>query len=204
MRIAVFSDSHGNEDNMVRAVERERPSTLDAIVHLGDGWRDAEALLRLYPRIPLEQVPGNCDLGRFEERERVVFFGDCRVLLCHGHTLGVKSSLLRASYEARERGAQALLYGHTHIPHIDYHDGLWLVNPGSIGDPKRLGIMGREPLQERFQPLGVGCLGGKPLPALCKEQGKKPQQCPLDLQLVAGELGAVGIPPSRRQAAACR
>ena len=134
MKILLFSDSHGNEDNMVRAVERERPSTLDAIVHLGDGWRDAEALHRLYPRIPLEQVPGNCDLGRFEERERVVFFGDCRVLLCHGHTLGVKSSLLRASYEARERGAQALLYGHTHIPHIDYHDGLWLVNPGSIGD----------------------------------------------------------------------
>ena len=106
MKILVFSDSHGNEDNMVRAVERERPSTLDAIVHLGDGWRDAEALHRLYPRIPLEQVPGNCDLGRFEERERVVFFGDCRVLLCHGHTLGVKSSLLRASYEARERGAR--------------------------------------------------------------------------------------------------
>ena len=105
MKILVFSDSHGNEDNMVRAVERERPSTLDAIVHLGDGWRDAEALHRLYPRIPLEQVPGNCDLGRFEERERVVFFGDCRVLLCHGHTLGVKSSLLRASYEARERGS---------------------------------------------------------------------------------------------------
>ena len=119
MKILVFSDSHGNEDNMVCAVERERPSTLDAIVHLGDGWRDAEAL------------------HRFEERERVVFFGDCRVLLCHGHTLGVKSSLLRASYEARERGAQALLYGHTHIPHIDYHDGLWLVNPGSIGDHRR-------------------------------------------------------------------
>lgn len=137
MKILLFSDSHGNEDNMIRAVERERPFTLDAIVHLGDGWRDAEALHRLYPRIPLEQVPGNCDLGRFEERERVVFFGDCRVLLCHGHTLGVKSSLLRASYEARERGAQALLYGHTHIPHIDYHDGLWLVNPGSIGDWRR-------------------------------------------------------------------
>ena len=83
MKILVFSDSHGNEDNMIRAVERERPFTLDAIVHLGDGWRDAEALHRLYPRIPLEQVPGNCDLGRFEERERVVFFGDCRVLLCH-------------------------------------------------------------------------------------------------------------------------
>lgn len=52
-------------------------------------------------------------------------------------------------------------------------------DPGGIGDPEFLGIMGRKPLQERFQPLGVGCLGGKPLPALCKEQGKKPQQCPL-------------------------
>ena len=58
MKILVFSDSHGNEDNMIRAVERERPFTLDAIVHLGDGWRDAEALHRLYPRIPLEQVAG--------------------------------------------------------------------------------------------------------------------------------------------------
>lgn len=51
MKILVFSDSHGNEDNMIRAVERERPFTLDAIVHLGDGWRDAEALHRLYPQI---------------------------------------------------------------------------------------------------------------------------------------------------------
>ena len=29
-------------------------------------------------------------------------------------------------------------------------------DPGGIGDPEFLGIMGREPLQERFQPLGVG------------------------------------------------
>ena len=43
----------------------------------------------------------------------------------------------RGGAEARERGAQALLYGHTHIPHIDYHDGQWLVNPGSIGDHRR-------------------------------------------------------------------
>ena len=133
MKILVLSDSHGNLTNMELAVERTNPSL---IFHLGDCWRDGERLHEQFPDIPLEQVPGNCDLGRFEERERVVFFGDCRVLLCHGHTLGVKSSLLRASYEARERGAQALLYGHTPIPHIDYHDGLWLVNPGSIGHPK--------------------------------------------------------------------
>ena len=137
MKFLVFSDSHGSVDNMARAVERELPASLDAVVHLGDGWRDAEALHRLYPDLPLEQVPGNCDLGRFEDAERLVFFGGFPVLLCHGHTLGVKSSLLRASCAARERGAKALLYGHTHVPYIDYHDGLWLVNPGSIGDFRR-------------------------------------------------------------------
>lgn len=133
MKILVCSDSHGNAENLVRAVEQEGADTLDLLVHLGDGWRDAEALHALYPRLPLEQVPGNCDLGRFEDRERIVFFGDRRVMLCHGHTLGVKSSLLRACYTARERGAEALLFGHTHLPVIDYHDGLWLINPGSIG-----------------------------------------------------------------------
>lgn len=137
MKLLIFSDSHGSTDNMVRAVELEQAHTLDAIIHLGDGWRDAEELHRLYPRLPLEQVPGNCDLGRFEERERLVFFGTYRLLLCHGHTLGVKSSLLRAAYTAHERGAQALLFGHTHNPYIDYHDGLWLINPGSIGSYQR-------------------------------------------------------------------
>lgn len=136
MKVLIFSDSHGDTRTMLRAVEREGADTIDALVHLGDGWRDAEALHALYPRLTLEQVPGNCDLGRFEDRERLVFFGACPVLLCHGHTLGVKTSLLRASLTARERGAKALLFGHTHTPYIDYHDGLWLINPGSIGSSR--------------------------------------------------------------------
>ena len=66
-------------------------------------------------------------------------------------------------------------------------------DPGGIGDPERLGIMGREPLQNGFQPLGVGCFCGELLLPLRNEQGKEAQQRPLDQQLVAGELGAVGF-----------
>ena len=51
MKYLVLSDSHGNVDNMVRAVEREKP---DGIIHLGDCWRDAEELHELFPRLPLE------------------------------------------------------------------------------------------------------------------------------------------------------
>ena len=46
MKYLVLSDSHGNVDNMVRAVEREKP---DGIIHLGDCWRDAEELNELFP-----------------------------------------------------------------------------------------------------------------------------------------------------------
>ena len=49
MKYLVLSDSHGNVDNMARAVEREKP---DGIIHLGDCWRDAEELHELFPRLP--------------------------------------------------------------------------------------------------------------------------------------------------------
>ena len=104
MKYLVLSDSHGNVDNMVRAVELVKPQ---GIIHLGDGWRDVEELHQLYPRLPLEQVPGNCDFGRFEALERVLILDDHRVLIAHGHTLGVKTGLLRAQYRALEMNARA-------------------------------------------------------------------------------------------------
>ena len=94
MRYLVLSDSHGNIANMETAVERERP---DGILHLGDCWRDAERLAERYPDILMEHVPGNCDCRPEEPLEKLVILGDCRVLLCHGHTYGVKTSLLRWS-----------------------------------------------------------------------------------------------------------
>ena len=121
MKYLVLSDSHGNVDNMVRAVELVKPH---GIIHLGDGWRDVEELHQLYPRLPLEQVPGNCDFGRFEALERVLILDDHRVLIAHGHTLGVMN-------------ADILLFGHTHVPLVDAASRPMMMNPGSIGDPRR-------------------------------------------------------------------
>ena len=74
-------------------------------------------------------------------------------------------------------------------------------DPGGIGDPEHLGIMGREPLQNGFQPLGVGCFRGELLLPLRNEQGKEAQQRPLDQQLVAGGAwrGWLPPPPAGRQ-----
>lgn len=130
MKILVLSDSHGDVENMYLAVARVKP---DRIIHLGDGWREAQLLQTRFPALPLERVPGNCDFVHGEPLERIVPLQGHRVLLCHGHTLHVKSGLLTALYTAREREADVLLFGHTHTPLVDYRDGVWLLNPGSIG-----------------------------------------------------------------------
>ena len=69
--------------------------------------------------------------------ERVLILDDHRVLIAHGHTMGVKTGLLRAQYRALEQNADLLLFGHTHVPLVDAASRPMMMNPGSIGDPRR-------------------------------------------------------------------
>lgn len=133
MKLLVLSDSHGNVDNMVLAVEQTQP---DMILHLGDGMRDAQKLHDLFPALPLEQVPGNCDYAAFEAPERILCLDDKRVMMCHGHTLGVKGGLIRAMYAAMEQNADLFLFGHTHRSFCETRNGVAMLNPGSIGDSR--------------------------------------------------------------------
>ena len=130
MKILVLSDSHGKVGKMERAVEAESPRM---ILHLGDCWRDGEKLHDLFPDIPFHQVPGNCDYRPDEPAERLLFLEDKRVLMCHGHTYGVKQTLLNAGYAAEEQNLDLFLFGHTHRPLVDYDGSLWVMNPGTIG-----------------------------------------------------------------------
>lgn len=134
MKILVVSDSHGDVENMRQAVELVRPRML---LHLGDGWRDAEAIAQRYPDLLIEKVPGNCDLRGREPAERIVLIGGKLVLLCHGHTLGVKTDLGPLLRTAIGRKADAVLFGHTHRPFVDIRNGIVMLNPGSIGHHRR-------------------------------------------------------------------
>ena len=131
MKILVFSDSHGYIDHMTQAVELHNP---DHILHLGDHLRDAESLAALFPHIPLDCVPGNCDFSLQEPLEKRLDFEGFSLLICHGHTLRVKESYQIARYTGLERGVGAVLFGHTHEAHcVREEDGLWVLNPGSCG-----------------------------------------------------------------------
>ena len=134
MDILVLSDSHGAVAPMVRAVELAIP---DLILHLVDCWRDGERLRDRFPDIPLEQVPGNCDFLSDAPTEQLLVLGGKRILMCHGHTYRVKTSLLLAGFAAEEQQLDLFLFGHTHRPLVDRRGRTLFLNPGSIGDAVR-------------------------------------------------------------------
>jgi putative phosphoesterase len=135
MKILVLSDSHGRISPMEQAVEQTSP---DLIFHLGDCWKDAESLHARLPDIPMEQVPGNCDIRPADPAEKLLILSGKRILLCHGNTYGVKQSLISAGYAADEKALDLFLFGHTHKPFVDKRGNCLFLNPGSIGDAPRL------------------------------------------------------------------
>ena len=131
MTIAVFSDTHGSAVRMLCAVGELRP---DALVHLGDGARDAERLQSEFPEIPLYRVRGNCDAASALPDELVAEFGAVRALLCHGHRYAVDWGRLDSLvYAAQEKACSLVLFGHTHSAENAEIGGVRLVNPGAAG-----------------------------------------------------------------------
>lgn len=115
---------------MVDITEKEKP---DEIIHLGDCWTDAETLSFAFPEIPVTMVPGNCDFCLGKKGKMLIERDDLKILLAHGHQWGVKSGPAVALEAAWEQEADILLYGHTHEAECWQENGLWVMNPGTVG-----------------------------------------------------------------------
>lgn len=140
-KILVLSDSHASMRLMRLAVKILKP---DAIVHLGDYFDDGTILAEENPQIPVHQVPGNCDRYRCPDwAVQRLCYDVCgvRLFMAHGHNHGVKTSPGRLTAEARVMGAQAALYGHTHVADCRLEDGMWILNPGSCGGSGTVGLI---------------------------------------------------------------
>ena len=136
IRAAVFSDTHGNTEPMLRAA---RQAGADVLIHLGDYDRDALLLREAFPDTPLYSVCGNCDLMPLAPERLGVELGPVKAFLTHGHLYSVSAwqadSLV---YAAQEQGAQLALFGHTHRAVYEILGGVTLVNPGTAGKGREL------------------------------------------------------------------
>lgn len=130
MKILVFSDSHGVLEPMLALAAGCSPQL---IIHLGDGAGDIKRLKKELPDIPVINVRGNCDsLSTLPEREITELLGH-RLFLTHGHRCNVKFGTDALLTNAVCAGADIVMYGHTHIPDCRRENGLFILNPGSIG-----------------------------------------------------------------------
>lgn len=129
-RIAVVSDSHGAIENLSLFLDRLK--NVDALWHLGDHADDALAIsTRL--NCGYVAVRGNCDPFSDAPLTYTVDWHQKRILLLHGHTVMGKLALL---YAAKQANADAVFFGHSHVPSIETEDGVLLLNPGSLSRPR--------------------------------------------------------------------
>ena len=72
-------------------------------------------------------------------REREIKIGKYKVFLTHGHYYNVSLGVERLEQEARDRNADIVMYGHTHRPYYEIHNGITILNPGSLSYPRQEG-----------------------------------------------------------------
>ena len=72
-KLLVLSDSHGGRAAIERVLMKESKS-IDALIFLGDGLRDLELALTLYPKLRAYSVAGNCDYGALEPTDGLAAF----------------------------------------------------------------------------------------------------------------------------------
>lgn len=136
--ILILSDIHGGVHRAIEAVKMHRKCK--TVLFLGDGARHIDALRAANPDAAFVAVRGNCDtfLDGVEETELTLEICSHRIFMCHGHTRFVKGGNGALLNAAKERNADIALYGHTHIAHeeFDKDSGIYLFNPGSIGEAR--------------------------------------------------------------------
>ena len=132
-KILILGDSHGGNGNLRYAIGQELP--IDMLIHCGDVQGDLMQILGGDPPYAVTCVKGNTDAGNLPLSRMLDVCGH-RILVCHGHALGVRSGTERILQAAREQGCDVVCFGHTHIPVCREQDGILVLNPGSISLPR--------------------------------------------------------------------
>lgn len=131
LRIAVFSDTHGEVASMIKIIKKIKP---DKTVHLGDTIRDAKEVVKSIKSLEVACVSGNNDFLLNAPKEINFEVDRIKIFACHGHVYNVKNGLSLILNAAKERKADVVLFGHTHKALNEYQNGVLLFNPGSLSN----------------------------------------------------------------------
>ncbi len=133
MRIGLLSDTHGRFDPALPRLF----ARCDRILHAGDVV-GPEILHQLAALAPVTAVRGNNDVGALGaglEEVAVLRLEQVQALVVH--QIGSPDRMLEsARASVASEGADLVVFGHSHQPHVSLQAGRLFVNPGSAG-PRR-------------------------------------------------------------------
>ncbi len=129
MKLGLISDTPGHVPNAVHKVL----SGVDHILHSGDVG-PMDVLTELEAIAPVSAVLGNTDHGLALPATRVESFKGCKFLIHHIVDLPTPNHMVPRLIT--EENPQAVVFGHTHIPHAEKHASVWYLNPGSACNPR--------------------------------------------------------------------
>ena len=138
MRVLIISDSHGYDENFFKILEETGEP--DFLIHCGDS-HGHEDVYRRAVNCRFMIVAGNNDfyLGSKVRDEEEFDIGPHHVFLTHGHRYKVYYDNQKIVDAAKARGADIVMFGHTHRPVVTLQKGILMVNPGSLTYPRQEG-----------------------------------------------------------------
>lgn len=135
-KILIISDTHRRNENFFAVLEKHGP--FDMVIHCGD-VEGSEYTICEAAGCPVEMVMGNNDFFSDLPREKEFEIGKYKVWLTHGHNYYVSMDNQTIKNEARLKGVDIVMYGHSHKPVVEYAKDVIAINPGSLTYPRQEG-----------------------------------------------------------------
>lgn len=145
MKVLIVSDTHGRHAGFDRALQEA--GEIDMLIHLGDvegGETYIDAVVDCEKHI----IRGNNDFFSDLPKEQEFYIGKYKVFITHGHAYYVSLDPEYIREEGRARGADIVMFGHTHRPFFDDDGGIIVLNPGSLSFPRQEGRKGSYMIME--------------------------------------------------------
>lgn len=129
MKIGITGDSHGSKQALRQVLQAVPP--VEYWFHTGDYSQDGRFLVA-ESRLPLLAVGGNTDPseGKANIDEFITLEGQ-RIWLTHGHRYLHGQQVAELAWWARKLEADIVVFGHTHVPLVQWFGEVLLINPGS-------------------------------------------------------------------------
>lgn len=152
MRVLIVSDTHGRHGGLDRALQEA--GNIDMLIHLGD-VEGGETYIDAVADCEKHIIRGNNDFFSELPREEEFYIGSHKVFITHGHAYYVSLDPEYIREEGKARGAEIVMFGHTHRPFFEDDNGIIVLNPGSLSFPRQEGRKGSYMILEMDQDGGL-------------------------------------------------